>query len=58
MNDHRFVPTVILALLWGRGRARILEHLQEAEKSTFREELSFQRSESTTGFGHAIVFVC
>jgi hypothetical protein len=29
-----------------------IKHLLEAEKSTFREELSFQRSESTTGFGH------
>ncbi len=29
--------------------ARILTHLQEAEKSTFRKELSFQRSESTLG---------
>jgi hypothetical protein len=26
--------------------------------SAFREELSFQRSERTTGFGHAVVFVC
>jgi hypothetical protein len=29
--------------------ARINKHLLEAEKSTFQEELSFQRSESTTG---------
>ncbi len=29
--------------------ARILKHLLEAEKSTFRKELSFQRLESTTG---------
>jgi hypothetical protein len=32
-----------------RLRARILKHLLEAEKSTFHEELSFQRSQSTTG---------
>ncbi len=38
-------------------RARILKHLLEAEKSTFRNELSFQRSESTTGFVKASVFV-
>ncbi len=31
-------------------RARILKYLLEAGKSTFRNELSFQRSESTTGF--------
>jgi hypothetical protein len=30
-------------------RARILKHLVEAEKSTFRGELSFQRSECTSG---------
>ncbi len=29
--------------------ARILKHLLEAEKSTFRGELSFQRSECTAG---------
>ncbi len=38
-------------------RARILKHLLEAEKSTFREELSFQRSESTTGLLQGTVFV-
>ncbi len=38
-------------------RARILKHLLEAEKSTFREELSFQRSESTIGLLQAAVFV-
>jgi hypothetical protein len=38
-------------------RARILKHLLEAEKSTFREELSFQRSESTIGLLQATVFV-
>ncbi len=37
-------------------RARILKHLLEAEKSTFREELSFQRSESTIGLLQATVF--
>jgi hypothetical protein len=31
------------------SRARILKHLLEAEKSTIHEELSFQRSQSTTG---------
>jgi hypothetical protein len=36
---------------------RILKHLLEAEKSTFRIELSFQRSESTTGLLQATVFV-
>jgi hypothetical protein len=30
-------------------KARILKHLLEAEKSTSREKLSFQKSESTTG---------
>ncbi len=39
------------------SRARILKHLLEAGKSTFRKELSFQRSESTTGFVQASVFV-
>ncbi len=38
-------------------RARILKHLLEAGKSTFRNELSFQRSESTTGYVQASVFV-
>jgi hypothetical protein len=38
-------------------RARILKHLLEAEKSTFREELSFQRSESTTGLIHRLQFL-
>ncbi len=38
-------------------RARILKHLLEAEKSTFRKELSFERSESTTGLGQATVVV-
>ncbi len=37
------------------SRARILKHLLEAEKSTFRKELSFQRSESTTGLLQATV---
>jgi hypothetical protein len=37
--------------------ARILKHLLEAEKSTFREELSFQRSENTIGLLQATVFV-
>jgi hypothetical protein len=41
---------------WGY-RARILKHLLEAEKSTFRNELSFQRSESTTGLLQATIFV-
>ncbi len=36
---------------------RILKHLLEAEKSTFRIKLSFQRSESTTGLLQATVFV-
>ncbi len=43
---------------YNNARARILKHLLEAEKTTFREEPSFQRSESTTGFGHALVVVC
>jgi hypothetical protein len=34
---------------------RILKHLLEAEKSTFREELSFQRSENTIGLLQATV---
>jgi hypothetical protein len=38
-------------------RARILKHLLEAEKSTFRIELYFQGSESTTGLQQATVFV-
>ncbi len=38
-------------------RARILKHLLEAGKSTFRNELSFQRSESTTGFILASFFL-
>jgi hypothetical protein len=38
--------------------ARILKHLLESEKSTFGKELSFQRSESTTGLGQVTVFVC
>jgi hypothetical protein len=37
--------------------ARILEHLVEAEKTTFHEELSFQRSESTLVLLQATVFV-
>ncbi len=39
-------------------RARILKHLLEAEKSTFHEELSFQRSQSTTGLKQGRVSVC
>ncbi len=35
-----------------------LKHLLEVEKSTFHEELSFQRSESTPGFKQGTVFVC
>jgi hypothetical protein len=38
-------------------RARILKHLLEAEKSTFQEELPFQRSESTTGVQQGKLFV-
>ncbi len=38
-------------------RALILKYLLEAEKLTFHEELSFQRSESTTGSLQATVFV-
>jgi hypothetical protein len=37
--------------------ARILKNLLEAEKSTFQEELSFQRSKSTTGLKQ-ITFFC
>jgi hypothetical protein len=33
------------------------KHLLQAEKSTFREELSFQRSESTIGLLQVTVFV-
>jgi hypothetical protein len=40
-----------------RDRARILKHLLEAEKSTFQEELPFQRSESTTGVQQGKLFV-
>ncbi len=43
----------VIAVTW----ARILKHLLEAEKSTFRKELSFQRSESTIGLLQATVFV-
>ncbi len=39
-------------------RALILKHLLEAEKLTFQEELSFQRSESTTGLNQVTAFVC
>jgi hypothetical protein len=46
-----------LAQLTLHFRARILKHLLEAEKSAFREELSFQRSESTIGLFQATVFV-
>jgi hypothetical protein len=38
-------------------RARILKHLLEAEKSTFQEELSFQRSKNITGLKQEHVFV-
>ncbi len=38
------------------SRARILKHLLEAEKSTFQEELSFQRSKNTTGLKQEHVF--
>ncbi len=44
-------------VVYMKPRARILKHLLEAEKSTFREELSFQRSESTKGLFQATVFV-
>ncbi len=37
--------------------ARILKNLIEAEKSTFRGELSFQRSECTAGFTVATQFL-
>jgi hypothetical protein len=39
-----------------KHRARILKHLVEAEKSTFRGELPFQRSERTAGLTMATVF--
>ncbi len=39
-----------------KSRARILKHLLEAEKSTFRGELSFQRSECTAGLTVATIF--
>ncbi len=39
-------------------RARILKHSMEAEKSTFRGEPSFQRSECTAGFTEATTFLC
>jgi hypothetical protein len=38
-------------------RARILKHLLEAEKSTFREELSFPSSESTTWLVNRLQFL-
>jgi hypothetical protein len=34
---------------------RILKHILEAERLTFQEELSFQRSESTTGLKQGTV---
>ncbi len=37
-------------------RARIFKHSVEAEKSTFRGELSFQRSECTAGLTVATTF--
>ncbi len=37
--------------------SRILKNLLEAEKSTFRGELSFQRSECTAGFTVATIFM-
>jgi hypothetical protein len=40
----------------GETGARILKHLLEPEKSTFRKELSFQRLESTIGLLQATVF--
>jgi hypothetical protein len=42
----------------GVASSRILKHLVEAEKSTFQEELPFQRSESTTGVQQGTLFVC
>jgi hypothetical protein len=48
-NSCATVPLSILTLGANISRARILKHLLEVEKSTFREELSFQRSKSTTG---------
>ncbi len=41
-----------------QNRARILKHLLEAKKSTFRGGLSFQRSECTAGLTVATIFVC
>ncbi len=38
--------------------ARILEHLVEAKKSTFRGEPSFQRSECTAGLTVVTSFLC
>jgi hypothetical protein len=58
LQHTRTVHRVSQILLYFDIRARILKHLLEAEKSTFRKELSFQRSEGTTGFVQAIVFVC
>ncbi len=40
---------------WNVFRARILKHLLEAEKSTFRDELSFQRLECTAGYTVATI---
>jgi hypothetical protein len=47
----------VLQLFYKVNRARILKHLLEAEKSTFREEPSFQRSENTIGILQATVCV-
>ncbi len=41
----------------GATRARILKHLLEAEKSTFRGEPSFERSECTAELSVATFFV-
>jgi hypothetical protein len=43
---------------WSESKgARILKHFLDAEKSTFQEELPFQRSESTTGVQQGTLFV-
>jgi hypothetical protein len=45
-----------LQLQYSEYRARIFKHLMDAEKSTFRRELSFQRSKSKAGLTVATIF--
>jgi hypothetical protein len=55
MNSEQGGVTLLLGPVV--SGARILKHLLEAEKLTFPMELSFQRSESTTGLLQTTVVV-